>query len=87
METRERRRKRNADILEYVYAELEIKKEDQIYLKDEWGINDVRKLRNLNEDDWGVIVQSSQGTTRRSLVRQLKYLVAWMRFHTKEEFK
>ena len=87
METRERRRKKNADILEYVYAELEIKEEDQIYLKDEWGINDVRKLRNLNEDDWGVIVQSSQGTTRRSLVRQLKHLVAWMRIHTKEEFR
>ena len=51
METRERRRKRNADIFEYVYAELEIKEEDQIYLKDEWGINDVRKLRSLSEDD------------------------------------
>ena len=51
MEILEQRYRRNADVLGYFYAELEIKENDQKY-KRLMGNNDIRKLRNTSEDDF-----------------------------------
>ena len=55
METQEQRCKRNVDILEYVCADLEIKENYQKYLKYEWGMYEIRKLRNISEDYFRVM--------------------------------
>ena len=78
METREQRRSRNADILEYVYYDLEIKDNDKKYLKDEWVINDISNLRNISEDDLKVMESTDAQNSRRRLTSQLQHMVAWM---------
>ena len=77
-------RKSNTDILEYVYADLEIKENDQKNLMDEQRINGIRKLRNISEDDFKVVKGTDEHNSRIILARQLKHMVTWMRYYKSE---
>ena len=72
------------DILKYVYADLEIKENDQKYLKNEWGINGIRNLRNISEDYFRVVEGIDAKNSRIILTRQLQHMVAWMRYYKGE---
>ena len=74
------------DTLEYVYAELEIKEKDQKYLNNDWGIHDIRKLRNISEDDFKFIEGTDAKKSSKRLTRQIQHMVAWIRYYKSENY-
>ena len=63
---------------------MEIKENDKKYLKDEWEINDIRKLRNISEDNFKVVEFTDEQNSKRVLTRQLQHMVAWMQYYKSE---
>eukprot|EP00957_Ditylum_brightwellii_P010233 773584-Ditylum_brightwellii.AAC.1 len=69
--------------LKYFYAYLDLLDTDKTYLKDGWGFADIKKIYNLSKEEYETMEDPNATNTRRSLVRQLKYMVVWVRFYKK----
>ena len=63
---------------------MEIKENDQKYLNDEWGINDIRKLRNISKYGFKVMEGNDAQNSRRILTRKLQQMLAWMLYYNSE---
>ena len=76
METREQRRQKAKEILEYVYDQVRVKDSDQEYLLEEWDFDDVRKLRRLTEEDFNTMKEPSENNSGRRLINKIRNVVS-----------
>ena len=83
METREQRRQRESEILEYVYDVIDVNENDREYLLTEWDIYEVSKLRKLSKSDLEIMLQPDQDNSGRRLTRKLKEVMDWMKYYRK----